>query len=89
MNHQVTLQAAVASLLALGIVGSAFAQMGYPQREHEKCFGIAKVGQNDCGTDKHSCAGQAKVDNDPVEWKYVAKGTCEKLGGKMEAPKKT
>ena len=25
---------------------------------------------------------QSKVDNGPDEWKYVAKGTCTKLGGK-------
>ena len=61
-----------------------------PKGAQEKCFGIAKAGQNDCGTDKHACAGLgAKVDKDPAEWKYVAKGTCEGLGGKTEAPKKT
>jgi uncharacterized membrane protein len=39
-------------------------------------------------TAKHACAAQgAKVDNDPMEWKYVAKGTCEKMGGKTAAPK--
>ncbi len=50
----------------------------------EKCYGIAKAGQNDCATasGSHSCAGQAKMDKDPAEWKYVAKGTCEKAGGK-------
>ena len=88
MDHQATIKAALASLLALG-VGSASAQMGYPQQEHEKCYGIVKAGQNDCGTDKHSCVGLSKVDNDPVEWKYVAKGTCERLGGSTGAPKKT
>jgi uncharacterized membrane protein len=29
----------------------------------------------------------AKTDKDPAEWKYVAKGSCEKMGGKMAAPK--
>ena len=29
----------------------------------------------------HSCAGQAKVDNNAMDWMYVAKGTCEKQGG--------
>lgn len=86
MNHQATIQAALASLLALGVAGSSFAQMGYPQKEQEKCFGIAKAGQNACATDKHSCAGMAKVDNDPAEWKYVTKGTCENLGGKTGQP---
>ena len=32
--------------------------------------------------------GQNKVDNDPGEWKYVAKGTCEKMGGKLKPPGK-
>lgn len=56
----------------------------------EKCFGVAKAGQNDCAsvTGSHSCAGQAKKDNDPAEWKYVAKGSCEKMGGKLAAPGK-
>ena len=55
--------------------------------EKEKCFGIAKAGKNDCATatGSHSCAGQAKTDNDAHEWKYVAKGTCEKAGGKTAA----
>jgi len=57
--------------------------------DKDKCFGIAKAGQNDCAsvTGSHSCAGQAKKDKDPAEWKFVAKGTCEKMGGKMAAPK--
>lgn len=56
--------------------------------DKEKCYGIAKAGQNDCADAKgvHSCAGQAKVNNDPYEWKYVAKGTCEKEGGKTKPP---
>ena len=55
----------------------------------EKCFGISKAGQNDCASvmGTHSCAGQAKKDNDPNEWKYVAQGTCAKAGGTTSAPK--
>jgi len=64
------------------------AQPVTPKESTEKCYGVAKAGQNDCGTAKHACAAQgAKVDNDPNEWKYVAKGTCEKMGGKMTMPK--
>jgi len=48
----------------------------------EKCYGIAKAGQNDCGTARHTCAGKATRDNDPADWKTVPKGTCQKLGGK-------
>lgn len=49
----------------------------------ETCFGIAKVGQNDCSTAKHGCNSQAAVNNAPDEFKYVPKGTCEKIGGKL------
>ena len=87
MKHQATIQAALAGLLALGTAGAAVAQMGSPMPQQEKCFGISKAGQNACMTAKHSCAGQAKADNDPVEWQYVPKGTCEKMGGKTTAPK--
>ena len=79
------LHAAVAALVALGVAQAAQAQ---DAKDKEKCYGIAKAGQNDCGTATHTCAGKAKKDNAPDEWKYVAKGTCEKLGGKTQAPKK-
>jgi len=51
--------------------------------ETETCFGVAKAGQNDCSTAKHSCNSQATVDNASDEFKYVPKGTCEKIGGKL------
>jgi uncharacterized membrane protein len=56
----------------------------------DKCYGIAKAGKNDCASadGSHSCAGQAKIDNAPSDWKYVAKGTCEQLGGKTTYPRK-
>lgn len=47
----------------------------------EKCKGIAKAGQNDCGANGHSCAGNAAQDADPNEWVYVPEGTCEKIVG--------
>jgi uncharacterized membrane protein len=52
-------------------------------QEKEKCYGIAKAGQNDCANlaGTHSCAGQSKVSDDKGEWKYVAKGTCESMKG--------
>ena len=57
--------------------------------DKEKCYGVAKAGKNDCasGDGSHSCAGQAKVDNEPNEWKYVEKGTCvSKEGGRTKPP---
>ena len=88
MKHQTTIQAAVAGLLAIGFAaGTVTAQPAPPQPSKDKCYGIAKAGQADCATAKHACAGQSKTDNDPMDWKYVAKGTCEKVGGKLTAPK--
>ena len=77
------------ALSAVCVVGLDAAQAGDSMKaaEKEKCFGVAKAGQNDCATANgtHSCAGQAKKDMDSNEWKYVAKGTCEKAGGKIAA----
>jgi uncharacterized membrane protein len=88
MKHQVTIQAAVAGLFALGLAASATAAGPVaPDASKDKCYGVAKAGQADCATAKHACAGQGKMDNDPMDWKYVDKGTCEKVGGKLAPPK--
>ena len=57
--------------------------MAAQDKSKEKCYGIAKAGQNDCGNlaGTHSCAGQSKADNDAGEFKYVAKGTCKDMKG--------
>jgi uncharacterized membrane protein len=75
---------ALGAVVALGAIAPAVAA------EKEKCFGVAKAGKNDCASvvGTHSCAGQAKLDNDPNDWKFVAKGSCEKMGGTLQAPKK-
>jgi uncharacterized membrane protein len=79
MNHKrILISSAIASLITTAAAHDAIAQ----DKTKEKCYGISKAGQNDCGTAKHSCAGKAAKDNDPAEWKYVALGTCEKAGGK-------
>jgi uncharacterized membrane protein len=45
--------------------------------EKEKCFGVAKAGQNDCAAGPGtSCAGSSKVDFQGNAWMLVAKGTC-------------
>jgi uncharacterized membrane protein len=87
MNHHARIQAALAGVVALGLASLVAAQPVPQKAGTEKCYGVAKAGQNDCGTAKHACAGHGKTDFDPTEWKYVAKGTCDKLGGKMQAPK--
>jgi uncharacterized membrane protein len=80
MNAHTLIATAATSLMSLALLSTpAMAQ----DTAKEKCFGIAKAGQNDCASHSgvHSCAGQSKMDNDKAEWKYVAKGTCKTLGG--------
>lgn len=76
MDKQLLLRSAFASVLAVTAVSTSAA-------EKEKCYGVAKAGTNDCAnaSGTHSCAGQSKADMDSNEWKYVASGSCEKMGG--------
>jgi len=83
-KRQALVAAALAGVCAAN--ASASGQMDLPKGDQEKCYGVAKAGQNDCGTAIHGCAGQAAVDHDPAEWTFVAKGTCEKAGGKLTPP---
>ncbi len=86
MTQRALIAATAATLMSLTLMAAPAAA-----QEKEKCFGIAKAGQNDCAsiTGSHSCAGQSKVDMDKAEWKYVAKGTCKDMKGlSMEDAKK-
>ena len=75
MNKTQTVLAAAVFALAGGAAMAADNAAGKPQLE--KCYGIAKAGQNDCragaGT---TCAGSSKVDYDGKAFKEVPKGTC-------------
>ena len=76
---ELVVRSAIATLLAVGLTSAATNALA-AKGDMEKCAGIAKAGKNDCGTSKHSCAGQAKSDGGE-EWVYVPKGTCEKIAG--------
>ena len=68
------------AVLAAGLAaasGTALAAKG----DTEKCAGIVKAGQNDCGTSKSACAGTAKTDRDAEAWILVPKGTCARIAG--------
>jgi len=80
---KLAIAAAVGSLLAAGTASAG--DMGSSK---DKCYGVAKAGQNDCAANGHSCAGQAKKDNDPNEWKHMPADQCEKMGGKTAPPAK-
>jgi len=80
-RSRVIIGSALAGLVAASLAAQSEAQQNPPA---EKCYGITKAGQNDCGTARHSCAGKATRDRDPEDWKMVPKGTCEKAGGTLE-----
>jgi uncharacterized membrane protein len=89
MQTKTIVNSALASLFALSAAMAA-AQQGpapEPSFAHEKCYGVAKAGMNDCGAKGHSCAGQASKDGGAGDWVYLPKGTCEKLvGGSTSKP---
>ena len=80
----------ITGAITLAIAGANAANAAEHETNKEKCFGVAKAGQNDCAAiDKsHSCMGHATVDGDSKEWIAVPKGLCEKLvGGSLTAGK--
>jgi uncharacterized membrane protein len=87
MTHRHALIAAALASACAAAPVAASDQMGSAKADQESCYGVAKAGQNDCGTAVHGCAGQAAADNDPAEWKFVAKGTCTKVGGSLKPVK--
>ena len=81
MNRRHTL-AVTAFALAAVASGAVLAQDkgASIKGEKERCYAVAKAGQNDCAAGPGTtCAGTSKVDYQGNAWKYVAKGTCETM----------
>ena len=78
-------------MLAVAVAGAvavvAFTVPASAADGKEKCYGIAKAGENSCAAANgaHSCQGQSKAAMDGNEWKYVETGSCAKMGGKTQA----
>ncbi|MEK8025307.1 MAG: hypothetical protein RLY78_3430 [Pseudomonadota bacterium] len=75
---------AVGAALALGLgAAPAAAHEAEAGPGQEKCYGIAKAGENHCASlsGRHDCAGQSTIDRSPDEWQMVPKGRCKALGG--------
>ena len=81
-------KAVMITLVGATLAGGAITASAASSK-HVKCYGIAQKGKNDCGTKKHSCAGQATRSNQPGEWVYAKKSTCVKKGGSVGKPKKS
>ena len=72
---------AMGSLFALAQLGAKAEPAPTPKFAAEKCYGIAKAGNNDCQTSASACAGTSKKDNQADAWIYVPSGTCNKIVG--------
>ena len=77
MDGKKIAQAALAATIAIGLSG--IATQAVAAKKMEKCYGVVKKAKNDCGSAKHACAAQGKVDGDASEWVYLPTGTCDKL----------
>lgn len=67
--------------IAAGLATTPAAAQKQPM---EKCYGVAKAGQNDCAAGPGtSCAGTSTRDYQGDAWKLVPKGSCDNI----ETPK--
>jgi uncharacterized membrane protein len=77
-----------AMAVALSMALEASAQGGpapVPKFDHEKCYGVAKAGKNDCQTANSSCAGTSRRNAQGDAWVYLPKGSCDKVvGGSLQ-----
>ena len=53
----------------------------------EKCYGIARAGENDGIDGQDDGAKKATADNDSMAWIDLPLHTCGTLGGSLEAQK--
>lgn len=83
MKKRVLLGSAVAAAITLaGIAVTSSSIAAAPEAAPEKCYGIARAGQNDCAAGPGtSCAGTSTVDGQKNAWMYTLAGSCERIVG--------
>lgn len=85
LAHSALVAAVVgASYLALSVAAPTSAQTAKPAVE--KCFGVAKAGENSCAAanGSHGCAGQAKTSFSGQDFKDVPAGSCSAMKGEAK-----
>lgn len=87
-DTKVVINTVIASILALGTLATAGTSLAANTQDMEKCYGIAKAGQNDCATGSAGCAGSSKKDAQGDAFLLLPKGTCDKIVGGSKQPKK-
>ena len=80
MDPHPLVTAALAGLLALSPAVAA------GQAKQEKCWGVAKAGQNGCDSNgsEHACGRKSRADYDPNDFMLVKTGTCLEMGGSLK-----
>tara|TARA_B100001057_G_scaffold392790_1_gene401520 strand:+ start:510 stop:797 length:288 start_codon:yes stop_codon:yes gene_type:complete len=69
---------ALSASVAAGLAATPAAAQKKPAME--KCYGVAKAGENDCAAGPGtSCAGTSTRDYQGNAWKLVPKGSCENI----------
>jgi len=89
MSRHFIIASALVSAVAAPALVSAQKPVPAPTNfKAEKCYGIARAGQNDCASaGSNSCGGTSKVNADPRAWIYVPAGYCERIVGGSLKPK--
>jgi len=78
ISQKLATATALSSILVLGLSLNSTAASA---AEKEKCFGVAKAGQNDCKTNTSSCVGTSATDGQTDAFTVVPGGLCERLAG--------
>lgn len=69
---------ALSASVAAGLAATPAAAQKKPAME--KCYGVAKAGENDCAAGPGTtCAGTSKIDYQGNAWKLVPQGSCETM----------
>ena len=88
MNRRAVIASAFAVAITAPAILSAQKPVPAPTWKAEKCYGLAKAGNNDCAsTGNNSCGGTSKINADPKAWIYVPAGYCERIVGGSLKPK--
>ena len=81
------------ALIAAGAMAAALSFAAAPSfaedaENMEHCFGVAKLGKNDCKSSVpgSTCQGTSTFDQDPNAYINVPAGTCEKIVGGSTTP---
>jgi uncharacterized membrane protein len=88
MSRRVVVASALAAAVAAPVSAQTPGPAPTPSFKAEKCYGIAKAGQNDCASaGNNTCAGTSRVNMELRAWIYVPEGYCVRIQGGSKTPR--